>query len=553
MKSLKCGNVVSLRSVLRSERHIWLVMECMSGGSLLDLIMGSGRMDERQTRLYFRQILTGVEFCHSRGIYHRDLKPDNILLTSDLLTAKVADFGLATLVERGASQNGESMRRGSRCGSTLYAAPEVFNGDEEPYLPGPADVWGCGLLLYVLAAGFPPFQDNDPQRLVAKIQAAGVKFPSWFSADLKDLLRRMLKADPNERYTIREVKRHVWYSELAVASKPLSPSTRRLNSPSHSLKSLLPQFPTPSSSSPPRYGLSMSVGARPSENISGAQPMPLDTPSQHSPSSAIPISTSLRASTSSLIPRVSETSSSFNLSSSLSSSYTGMAPTIVPDEVFESTLRLLVPRLQFGDQETTNTNPNNESPRTPKSPKTQTTPFTSSDSDFGAAGSVSVQELSDPEVDEVLVTPDTVPIANAFTLINMSGAFDLTRLFCGPALKPFTLAHVTKFVFHKHSVTTAYHALVDIMETLALSVRKFEQAGRIVIKGWSAATSSSASFQCQLYTLLPKACLVEFSFLSGSEDAYYSLYRTIWEVATNTKTTTECFEELLEASDLSEV
>lgn len=467
----------------------------------MDLIMGSGRMDERQTRLYFRQILAGLELCHSQGIYHRDLKPDNILLTSDLLTAKIADFGLATLVEGNATNNGN--RRGSRCGSTLYAAPEVFNAEVEPYLPGPADVWGCGMLLYIMAAGFPPFQDSNPSRLVEKIRAAGVKFPSWFSASLKDLLRKMLKADPIERFTLAEVKEHPWYYESAIASKPLSKSAHRLNLPNQALKTLIPHL-----------------------NLS---PSPPSSPGRSRVSR----------------DRNQESSDDSNTPKNLSTSFTSTMSTITSSsgqpvgseyqEVFESTIRLLTQRtFQAEDSDTQASN----------------SPRTSFSSDLGTSG---VHELSDPDVDSFL-TPEVVPIANAFTLINISGAFDLTRLFFGPAVKPFTLAHATKFVFHGRSVTSGYHSLINIIDSLAFSVRKFEQAGRIVIKGWNKQTASSATFQVQLYTLLQNACLVEFSYLSGSEDAYYYLYRTIWGLATKDSSAASAyFEELLEASDLSEV
>lgn len=472
-------------------------MECLSGGSLLDLIMGSGRMDERQTRLYFRQILTGVRFCHSKGIYHRDLKPDNILLTSDLLTAKVADFGLATLVDGSLSSSGN--RRGSRCGSTLYAAPEVFRGDTEPYLPGPADVWGCGMLLYIMAAGFPPFQDPNPSRLVEKIQAGAVKFPSWFSASLKDLLRKVIKADPIDRFTFDEIMEHPWYSEGAIASKPLSKSAHRLNIPNQALKTLVPQ-------------------------LGSVTPSPPASPSQSRPAR----DRLVQSADSSI--RINLTSSFPSTSSATSSN--GQPIGSEYQDVFESTLRLLTSRTFQSDE---SDSPVSNSPRT--------------SSDVAIS---SVHELSDPDVDSFL-TPEVVPIANAFTLINLSGAFDLTRLFVGPALKPFTLAHATKFVFHGKSVTHGYHALVDIVDSLAMSVRKFEQAGRMVIKGWNKHTSSSATFQAQLYTLLQNACLVEFSFLSGSEDAYYNLYRTIWELATKEQASTSVyFEQLLDASELTE-
>lgn len=447
MKGLNCENVVSLRSVLRSPQHICLVLECLSGGSLIDLLMGSGRLDEKQTRSYFRQLISGVEYCHSRGVFHRDLKPDNILLSSDMLTVKVADFGLATLV----SENTKD-RRKSKCGSTPYAAPELFNAEIAPYLPGPADIWGCGLLLYIMAAGFPPFNAASSfDLLVEKICSANVKYPAWFSADLKDLLRKILKADPSARLTLTEIKEHPWFTETSFSVKHVSTPSLRLSTP----RSVLTN----------------------SSSIGDASPIPFSL--SHSPEKSTERSAL-------------STSANFSSENELNKSNTSLKSM---DSSTDSILRA-------------------------------SGAVSNSSSSHSLTGS-GVLHLTNPGIDDDLVPPCIIPIANAFSLIYFSGAFDLTRILEGPCLKPFTLSLSTKFVWHDMTVTDAFHSLVEILSSLNLSVKKMEMSGTLTVHGWSLDDPSPCSFVIQLYTLLPEAPLVEFSFLGGSEMAYLLLYKQI--------------------------
>lgn len=495
MKGLKCENVVLLRSVLRSSRHIWLVLECMSGGSLLDILMSSGRMDEQQSRWYFRQILAGVACMHARGIYHRDLKPDNVLLTSDMLNVKIADFGLATLVDGDRAEHG---KHSSRVGSTQYAAPELFDVEEREIDLAPCDIWGCGLLLYIMAAGFPPFSDVDADALIVKIRAARVKFPSWFSEDLKDLLRKILKRDPKERLSIEDIRKHAWIKTTAATSKPLSSPTLRLNSPS----------------SIPKGFLSLHLSGSPPNSSASSSPRDSATSSSdHFPLSSIPFA--LHQSAPQLHLHVplsnsgpSSTDQSTKLGSSGSSNGSATAAERTPPSSPYST--------------------RSASSSSPLSPM-KIPSIIATDADDNPLAHSGIHNLSDSVSDmSSIIPPDVVPIANAFTLLNMSGAFDLSRLFHGPALKPFTLIHATKFVWQRKSVTQAFYDLVDILESLTLSIKKYEQAGRITAKAWRE-SMGSCTFQIQLYTLLPDASLVEFSILGGSEKAYYEFYRTISE------------------------
>lgn len=155
MKLLDHVNVVKLIDALATQREVFLVCELVGGGELAAEIASKGRMDERRARSCFRQIVEGVAHCHSRGVCHRDLKPQNLLLSSSSQTVKISDFGFSALLEDGKKLH-------EACGTPNYIAPEVTL--DEGYDGRAADVWSCGVILFVMLAGELPFQ--DPQKAV---------------------------------------------------------------------------------------------------------------------------------------------------------------------------------------------------------------------------------------------------------------------------------------------------------------------------------------------------------------------------------------------------
>ena len=538
MKGLKCENVVSLKSVLRSSRHIWLVMECLSGGCLLDLLMSYGRMDEQQSRWYFRQLVSAVSCCHAQGIYHRDLKPDNVLLTSDMLTVKITDFGLATLVEE---NQGESGRHFTRVGSTQYAAPELFDSDTKDYNLAAADVWGCGLLLYIMAAGFPPFSDPVPEQLIEKICAARVKFPSWFGEDLKDLLRKILKRDPKDRISIEEIRKHAWFRTSAANSKPLSSPTLRLNSPSSMPRGILNLFSSaPSTKSD--SSLSTPSKAHSTSHLDYLEHSSSANPTLHHSAPQLHVHV--------LFGDSRPPSMDAQQGSAMKAHLTSPAPSPSSSSSTASSSVAVSPIRQSISSSSSSASSSSDS-AVPVPTIVTTTHHNVEEDSLANSG---IHTLSESTLDHSSILPlDVVPIANAFTLLNMSGAFDLSRLFHGPALKPFTLVHATKFVWQHTSVTQAFYSLVDILESLTLSIKKNEQSGRITVKAWSE-QNGSCTFQVQIYTLLPDASLVEFSILGGSENAYYEFYRTIAQrtKALNATSTGQAEEEAFEEATLDD-
>ncbi|XP_020401767.1 CBL-interacting protein kinase 8 isoform X2 [Zea mays] len=186
MKLVRHPNVVRLHEVLASRKKIFIILEFITGGELFDKIIRHGRLSEADARRYFQQLIDGVDFCHKKGVYHRDLKPENLLLDSQG-NLKISDFGLSAWPAQG------SFLLRTTCGTPNYVAPEVLS--HKGYNGALADTWSCGVILYVLLAGYLPFDEVDLTTLYGKIESAEYSFPAWFSGGAKSLIRRIL--DPN--------------------------------------------------------------------------------------------------------------------------------------------------------------------------------------------------------------------------------------------------------------------------------------------------------------------------------------------------------------------
>lgn len=204
MKLIKHPNVVHLREVLASKQKVYIVLEYIDGGELFDKIVNVGRLGEDEARKYFQQLVHAVDYCHSRGVYHRDLKPENLLLDSkgDL---KVSDFGLSALSQ----QRREDGLLHTTCGTPNYVAPEVIN--EKGYDGASADIWSCGIVLFVLLAGYLPFDELNIVSLYKKIEEADFTIPPWFTEGAKNIITRILDPNPRTRMTMSEVLADEWF------------------------------------------------------------------------------------------------------------------------------------------------------------------------------------------------------------------------------------------------------------------------------------------------------------------------------------------------------
>nr|CAD7456478.1 unnamed protein product [Timema tahoe] len=185
----------------------YLIWISVTGGELFEDIVAREFYSEADASHCIQQILESVNHCHTNGVVHRDLKPENLLLASKQKGAavKLADFGLAIEVQ------GEQQAWFGFAGTPGYLSPEVLK--KEPY-GKPVDIWACGVILYILLVGYPPFWDEDQHRLYAQIKAGAYDYPSpeWdtVTPEAKNLINQMLTVNPSKRITASEALKHPW-------------------------------------------------------------------------------------------------------------------------------------------------------------------------------------------------------------------------------------------------------------------------------------------------------------------------------------------------------
>ncbi|XP_064215802.1 calcium/calmodulin-dependent protein kinase type II alpha chain isoform X14 [Tribolium castaneum] len=199
--------LVRLHDSIQEENFHYLVFDLVTGGELFEDIVAREFYSEADASHCIQQILESVNHCHQNGVVHRDLKPENLLLASKAKGAavKLADFGLAIEVQ------GEQQAWFGFAGTPGYLSPEVLK--KEPY-GKPVDIWACGVILYILLVGYPPFWDEDQHRLYAQIKAGAYDYPSpeWdtVTPEAKNLINQMLTVNPGKRITASEALKHPW-------------------------------------------------------------------------------------------------------------------------------------------------------------------------------------------------------------------------------------------------------------------------------------------------------------------------------------------------------
>ncbi|WJX37137.1 CBL-interacting serine/threonine-protein kinase 10 [Trifolium repens] len=203
MKLARHPNIIQLFEVMATKSKIYFVIEYAKGGELFNKV-AKGKLKEEVAHRYFKQLINAVDFCHSRGVYHRDIKPENILLDENG-NLKVSDFGLSALVEL----NQQDMILRTPCGTPAYVAPEVIK--RKGYDGAKADIWSCGIVLFVLLAGYLPFHDSNLIEMYRKISKAELKCPSWFRPEVCTLLSEILDPKPDTRISIEKIKEHCWF------------------------------------------------------------------------------------------------------------------------------------------------------------------------------------------------------------------------------------------------------------------------------------------------------------------------------------------------------
>ncbi|XP_016458040.1 CBL-interacting protein kinase 5 [Nicotiana tabacum] len=224
MRLIKHPNVVQLYEVMASKTKIYFAMEYVRGGELFNKV-AKGRLKEDAARKYFQQLIAAVDFCHSRGVYHRDLKPENLLLDEGG-NLKVSDFGLSALLD---SKRQDGLLH-TTCGTPAYVAPEVIN--KRGYDGEKADIWSCGVILFVLLAGYLPFHDQNLMEMYKKISKGEFKCPQWFHPEVRKLLSRILDPNPSSRITLTKLMDNYWFKKgFKQIDKTTNPGKEQLESP----------------------------------------------------------------------------------------------------------------------------------------------------------------------------------------------------------------------------------------------------------------------------------------------------------------------------------
>ncbi|CAL6075013.1 Kinase [Hexamita inflata] len=201
LKMLNNPFVVKLLEVIDTPNHIYLVTEYIDNGELLKYIAERKKLTEEDACRLFRQLVSGLFYCHTRKVCHRDLKLKNILLDSDN-NIKIIDFGLSNVLAK-------DYQLKTACGSPSYASPEMLC--QKKYDGPMVDVWSCGVILFAMICGYLPFDDPDLQQLYKKVLNGRVEVPEYVSPQATDLLNKILIQEPKYRISLSEIMKHPWY------------------------------------------------------------------------------------------------------------------------------------------------------------------------------------------------------------------------------------------------------------------------------------------------------------------------------------------------------
>jgi serine/threonine protein kinase len=201
LKRFRHPNVVKLYETFESNKHIVVVMELCAGGDLLNYVRKRRRLKETYAKYIFKQVIEGIAHVHAKGVLHRDIKLDNILLDGKGII-KIGDFGVSRIV----TNINDKMTE--QCGTPAYIAPEILR--DKGYYGFACDLWSAGVVLYAMLYGTVPFKANNMNDLHKLIMKAKYTLKDDISEEARDLLKNLLERDPNIRYTVADIMAHPW-------------------------------------------------------------------------------------------------------------------------------------------------------------------------------------------------------------------------------------------------------------------------------------------------------------------------------------------------------
>ena len=219
LSQLDHPNIIKIYEYYSDDLHYYVITELAQGGELYDQIYNIHNYNENDAAIIMRQLLSVVCYIHSKGILHRDLKPENILLETNTkgdLSIKIIDFGTSNYFDKNSKLT-------LKVGTPYYIAPEVLKKDYN----NKCDIWSCGVIMYVLLSGSPPFDGPDDNAIMDKVKVGKYSFngKEWnnISPEAKSLIKLMLTYDPKDRMSAEEALRHPWivkYGQNRSSSAP---------------------------------------------------------------------------------------------------------------------------------------------------------------------------------------------------------------------------------------------------------------------------------------------------------------------------------------------
>lgn len=202
LSKLDHPNIIKIYEYFITERSIYIVTELLNGGELFDKIIEEKRFTEEMAAKTMREVLGAVQYCHEKKIVHRDLKPENILVEGEVI--KIIDFGTSRKFEPNKTMTNSH-------GTPYYIAPEVLYGSYTER----CDIWSCGVILYILLCGLPPFNGRSDTEIMDNVRLGQFQFGKKFShvsSQAKDIISKMLELDINKRLSAENCLKHEWFS-----------------------------------------------------------------------------------------------------------------------------------------------------------------------------------------------------------------------------------------------------------------------------------------------------------------------------------------------------